>query len=258
MIAHGRGYVVRAAVICCAALALAGCGADGTSSVYIPPDNPAPSVSGTVYAPNGQFAAAERRPQWFDALWLMPRAYAALENETPVISEENVALSKLNPDQAAHGHPELGQYLLANGRTDPADGTYVISADELANFQSSDKSSEIIVQVGSGGALTRAFILSCATGASVSCVNANIDAVSETLVRLVMDRLTEAPSVLLSNFTRDGLQRMYDYAQQALLVQHVSGASVREINDNAYQLLVNNKTMRSIMNDVTGIPAATP
>jgi hypothetical protein len=251
MILHGRGYIVRAAVVCCAALALVGCGADGTSSAYIPPQNPAPSVSGPVYAPNGQFAAVERWRQWLDALWLMPRAYAALGSETPVISEQNVALSKLDPDQAAHGHPELGQYLLGQEPTDPADGTYLISAKDLANFQPC----EIIVQVGSGGALTRAFILSCTTSAPVSCT-ADIDAVSEALVRLVMDRLTEAPPVLLSSFTRDGLQRMYDYAQQALL--HVSGASVQEINDNAYQLLANNKTIHSIMDDVTGIPAATP
>lgn len=254
MIGHGRGYIVRAAVICCAALALAGCGADGTSSVYIPPDNPAPSVSGTVYAPNGQFAAAERWREWLDALRLTPRAYAALSGELAVTTEENVALSKLDAVEAAHGHPELGQYLLANGRTDPADGTYVISADELANFQPC----EIIVQVGSGGTLTRAFILSCTTGATVSCIKADIDAASETLVRLVMDRLTEAPSVQLSDFTRDGLQQMDGYARSALNAQPVSGASVREINDNAYQLLANNKTMRSIMNDVTGIPAATP
>ncbi|MGD0949488.1 MAG: hypothetical protein ABSA52_18930 [Candidatus Binatia bacterium] len=257
MIAHGRGYIVLATVVCCAALALAGCGADGTSSVYFPPGNSAPSVSGTVYAPNGEFAAAERWRQWLDALWLMPRAYAALGSEAPVITEQNVALSKLDADEAAHGHPELGQYLLANGPTDPANGTYFISADELANFQSGEDASEIIVQVGSGGTLTRAFILSCTAGATVSCTNADIDAVSETLVRLVMDRLTEAPSVLLSNFTRDGLQQMYDYAQQALLAENVSGASVQEINDNAYQLLANNKTIHSIMDDVTGIPAAT-
>jgi len=254
MIAHGRGYIVLATVVCCAALALAGCGADGTSSVYIPPGNSAPSVSGTVYAPNGQFTAAERWPQWLDALRLTPRAYAALSGELAVTTEENVALSKLDAVEAAHGHPELGQYLLGQEPTDPADGTYLISAKDLANFQPC----EIIVQVGSGGALTRAFILSCATGATVSCVNADIDAVSETLVRLVMDRLTEAPPVQLSNFTRDGLQQMYNYAQQALLAQHVSGASVQEINDNAYQLLANNKTIHSIMDDVTGIPAATP
>jgi hypothetical protein len=258
MIAHGRGYIVLATVVSCAALALAGCGADGTSSVYSPPDEPAPSVSGTVYAPNGQFAAAERWPQWLDALRLMPRAYAASGNEAPVITEEKVGLCKLDADQAAHGHPELGQVLLADGSTDPANGIYSIYADELVNFQSGEKASEIIVQVGSSGTLTRAFILSCTTGATVSCVKADIDAVSETLVHLVMDRLTEAPPVLLSNFTRDGLQQIYDYVQRALTEQNISGASVQEINDNAYNLLANNKTVRSIMDQVTGVPVATP
>jgi len=180
-------------------------------------------------------------------------AYATLGSETWVITEENVALCELDADQAARGHPELGQVLLANGSTDPANGTYSIYADELANFQSSEDASEIIVQVGSGGTLTRAFILSCTTGATVSCTNADIDAVSEALVRLVMDRLTEAPVVLLSYFTPEGLQQMYNYAQQAL--KNVSGASVQEINDNAYQLLANNKTIHSIMDEVTGVPA---
>jgi hypothetical protein len=230
MIAHGRGYIVLAAVICCAALALAGCGADAHSSAYIPPQNPEPSVSGTVYAPNDE------------------------GNEAPVATEQNVALSKLDADKAAHGHPEAGQVLLANGSTDPANGTYFISANELANFQSS----EVIVQAGSGRALTRAFILSCTTGATVSCVNADIDAVSEALVRLVMDRLTEAPPVLLSDFSRDGLQQMYDYARDALSNPPVSGASVSEINDNAYDRLANNKTIHSIMDEVTGVPVATP
>ena len=55
---------------------------------------------------------------------------------------------------------------------------------ELASFQAG----QIIVQVGSGETLTRAFVFSCTTDAAVSCT-ADIDAVSEAVVRLVLDYL---------------------------------------------------------------------
>jgi hypothetical protein len=251
MIAHRQAYGIWAAVVCCAALALAGCGADGTSSLHIPPANPGPSVSGTVYAPNGHFAAAERWWQWADVLRLMPPAFAALKGQLPVTSEENVSLSKLDPVEAAHGHPERGQYLLANGTTDPAHGTYLISSNGLADSQAS----EIIVQVGSGETLTRAFVLPCTTSAGYC---ADIDAVNEAVVRLVLNRLLQAPAVQLSDFTGDGLQKVCDYARQALLAKGMSGVSVRDCNDNAYELLANNKTIHNMMDDACGAAAATP
>jgi hypothetical protein len=257
MIAHRQGHGIWAAIVCCAALALAGCGADGTSSLHIPPPNPnpGPSVSGTVYAPNGQFAASERWWQWADVLRLMPAAFAALQGELPVTSEESVSLSKLDPAEAAHGDPETGQYLLAKGATDPADGTYLISSNQLADPQTDSQGGEIIVQVGSGETLTRAFVLPCTTGTDYC---ADINAANEAVVRLVLNRLLQAPAVQLTDFTADGLQKVCDYAQQALSAMGISGVSVGDCNDNAYEMLASNKTIHNMIDDACGAAAGTP
>jgi hypothetical protein len=208
--------------------------------VYIPPGNPAPSASGTVYAPNGQFAAAERRWQWADALWLMPRAYAALESELPVTTEggENVSLSKLDPVEAAHGSTERA-LLLGNGRTD-SDGFYLISNDQLASFQAG----EIIVQVGSGGMLTRAFVLSCTTNAGVSCTT-DIDAVSEGVVHVVLDYLART-TTQLTDFTAADLGNIDCMAR--VLAGNISGTSVADINAKVYNRLAASQTMQNCLN----------
>jgi hypothetical protein len=239
MIAHGQGHAIWAAFVCFAALALAGCGANGASSVYIPPVNPAPSVSGTVYAPNGQFAAAERWWQWAEALRLMPRAYAALQSELPITTEENVSLSKLDPVEAAHGSTDQA-LLLANGSTD-SDGMYFISNDQLASFQAG----QIIVQVGSDqvGTLTRAFVLSCTTNAGVSCT-ADIDAVSEAVVHLVLDYLSQT-TAQLSDFSNEDLGEIEYVA--GILAGNISGASVAEVNDNVYNRLAASQTMQNCL-----------
>jgi hypothetical protein len=239
MIAHGGSHTIWAAIVCCAALALAGCGADGTSSLYRPPGNPGPWVSGTVYAPNGQLAAAQRWWQWADAFRLAPLAYAALQSELPITTEENVSLSKLDAAEAAHGSTERA-LLLANGRTD-SDGTYLISNDELAGFQAG----LIIVQVGSNqtGTLTRAFVFSCATNATVSCV-ADIDAASEGVVRLVLDYLGRT-TALLTDFSNEDLRKI-DYAARTLAA-NISGASVAEINDNVYTRLAASPTLQNCL-----------
>lgn len=239
MIAHGQGHGIWAAFVCFAALALAGCGANGASSVYIPPANPTPSVSGTVYAPNGQFAAAERWWQWAEALRLMPRAYAALQSELPITIEENVSLSKLDPVEAAHGSTEQA-LLLANGRTD-SDGTYFISNDQLASFQAG----QIIVQVGSDqvGTLTRAFVLSCTTNAGVSCT-ADIDAVSEGVVHVVLDYLSQT-TAQLSDFSNADLGNIDCIARA--LAKDISGTNVADINEKVYNRLAASQTMQDCL-----------
>jgi hypothetical protein len=238
MIAHGHGQGIWAVVICCTALALAGCGADGTSQVYIPPGSPAPSVSGTLYAPNGQFAAAEHWWRWADLLWSMPRAYAALQSELPVTTGggENVSLSKLDPVQAAHGSSERA-LLLANGRT-YSDGTYFISNDQLASFQAG----EIIVQVGNGAMLTRAFVISCTTDAGVVCT-ADMDAVSEGVVHVVLDYLAgNTEGTQLSDFSKTDLANIQCMAR--VLAGNISGTSVADINAKVYTRLAASQTMQ--------------
>ena len=252
MIAHGQGHGIWAAYVCFAALALAGCGANGASSVYIPPANPAPSVSGTVYAPNGQFAAAEH--WWAEALRLMPPAYAALQSELPITTEENVSLSKLDPAEAAHGSTDQA-LLLANGSTDPADGSYFISNDQLTGrcVVQAGNGERCIVQVGSGDMLTRAFVFSCktASGVSYSCTTApgvswtaDIDAVSEAVVRLVLDYLMRT-STQLGDFSNADLENIDCIARA--LANDISGTNVADINEKVYNRLAASQTMQNCL-----------
>jgi hypothetical protein len=246
MIAHGQGRGIWAAVVCCAALALAGCGPDGTSQVYIPPGSPQPSVSGTLYAPNGQFAAAEGWWRWADMLWSMPRAYAALQSESPISTEENVSLSKLDPVQAAHGSTDRA-LLLANGRT-YSDGTYFIPNDQLGSFQAG----EIIVQVGNGAMLSRAFVLSCTTSAGVSCT-ADIDAVSEGVVHVVLDYLGQT-TAQLGDFSKTDLENIACMAQ--VLAGNISGTSVADVNEKVYNRLAASQTMQGCLQQPDQCPCS--
>lgn len=248
MIAHGQGHGIRAAVVCFAALALAGCGANGTSQVYSPPGNPAPSVSGTVYAPNGQFAAAERWWQWANALRLMPRAYASQGLMQHINSEESVSLSSVNPTAAAHGCLPASASLCVDpipggeGRTDPQTGTYRISNSTLTDVNDTT-SDRLLILVGGGDLLTRAFVFSCTTQPVVSCT-ANVDAWSEAVVRLVFDYLART-TAQLSDFSNEDLGKI-DYAAR-ILAGNVSGTSVAEMNDNVYNWLAASPTMQNCL-----------
>ncbi|MFI5398110.1 MAG: hypothetical protein ACHQ9S_21445 [Candidatus Binatia bacterium] len=222
---------------CFTALALAACGSQGTSSIYIPPQN-TPVISGTLYAPNGQFAAADHWWRWADAFGLLPRAYA-LQGVVPVTSVQNVSLSRLDPVEAAHGSTDRA-YLIANASTDPKTGMYMVVTDAAGNLDAD----RMIVQVGSGNLLTRAFVFSPTT---------NIDAASEALVRLVLNRLTQAPPVQLDTFSSDGL--MYIDVRTRAVAQAVSGNSVAEINDNTYATLAGSGTVLDAIDCATGVQA---
>jgi hypothetical protein len=247
MVAHGQGQGIWAAVVCSAALALAGCGADGTSSVVLPASNPAPSVSGTVYTPraDGEFAAAERWWQWADALWSMSRAYAGSQSEFPVTSKVNVSLSKLDPAQAAQGSSSPSTPL-GNGST-ASDGTYSIPSDQLASLQPDQIAWQIIVQVGSNqaGTLTRAFVISCTTNTPVSCT-ADLDAVSEGVVHVVLDYVAgNTDGKQLSDFSQTDLERISCMAEA--LAGSITGADVAAINTNVYNRLSTSQTMQNCL-----------
>lgn len=237
MITRRRKTGWIAGVCVAAAAALAGCGADGSSGVVISK----PSVDGTVYAPSGEFAARPRSWQWAQALTLVARA-DALQGMAGVITPEEVSLSRLDPVAAAHGcPPQIGcTQLITSTRTDSS-GKYQISNDALADLDTG----RLIVHVGSDAlfTLTRAFVYSHST---------DIDANSEALVRLVLHRLTQAPTVPLNTFTAEALQSLAMRAQ--ILTQDLSGDSVADVNANVYNRLATSATMQKLMDDITGVP----
>lgn len=64
MIGLGQRNRAWTAMVCFTALVLAGCGAEGTSSVYIPPAKNTPVAASMRCAPNDQFAAADQWRRW--------------------------------------------------------------------------------------------------------------------------------------------------------------------------------------------------
>ncbi len=245
------GWIAGACVA--AAVALGGCGADGTSRAAISAAQK-PSVTGTVYAPNGQFAARARSWQWAHALTLVARA-DALQGMAGVTTPEEVSLSRLDPGVAAHGcPPQVGcAQLLASAYTDSS-GHYAISDDALANLDTG----RLIVHVGSDSLLTRAFVFSR---------TADIDATGEALVRLVLQRLTQTPPVPLDAFTADALQTLAMWAK--ILTQDLPGTAavslsagrtdcdgvslgVACLNDIVFERLASSATMQNTMNDIVG------
>lgn len=218
-----------------AALGLAGCGSDGTSSAVVHGAQ-TPYVVGTVFAPDGEFAALTRQWQWSDALTLVARA-DALQGIAGVTTPQTVSLSRLDPVAAGHGCPPqiACAQLISSTRTDSS-GKYQISDQALGDLSAD----HLIVHVGDEPLLTRAFVFSQTT---------DIDATSEALVRLVLLRLTQAPAVQLNVFTTNALQNLATQAQR--LTQDMVGDSVTDLNDKVYDRLTASGTMQKTMDDLT-------
>jgi hypothetical protein len=91
--------------------------------------------------------------------------------------------------------------------------------------------------------------------AFVFAASTDVDAVSETLVRVVLNRLTKAPTVQLCNdFTLSSLQNIYDAIN--LATRGVTGDSVTQINQNAFAVAMASGRVRQAVDDATGMPVA--
>lgn len=240
---RGRGGILGAV---CLALMAAGCGSDGTASVTLRP-TPRPivgAVTGTVFAPNGQFAAADIGRHWARALCLLSSpAYAqtCLQVLMPVADELNVAFWLVDAIDAKDGKIDTPR-LLNQARTD-GDGLYEIvdpAADNLDTCR-------LMVVVGSNDSLTRAFAIEHTT---------NIDAVSEAVVHVVLDRLTQSPPVQLCDFSSAALSNILDKARAAAC--SAKGNTVAEINQSAYDHVRVNCAVVQAINDATGVPVPLP
>ena len=239
---NGRRNTKWTVVVCLAALGLAGCGSDGTSSAVVAGPE-MPSVAGTVIAPDGEFARLTPPWQWADALTLVGRA-DALQGVAGVSTPQTVSLSRLDPVAAGHGcapqRPCL--QLITSTRTDSA-GRFQISHGALGDLNAD----HLILHVGDEPLLTRAFVFSR---------TADINASSEAVVRLVLLRLTQAPPVQLNVFTNDALQTLADLAD--VLTAHLSatGSDVASFNEKVYDTLAVSGTMHKTMDELTSGAAA--
>lgn len=229
----------------CLVLGAAGCGNDGTVAVGFPP-TPRPivgAVSGTVFAPNGEFAAADTWWRFAGPVSLASPADAqtCLMNLMPAGGTLNVALWQVDYIDAKDGKIDNPR-LLNEARTD-GDGLYEIVDSATEHLDTC----RLMVVVGSDDSLTRAFAIEHTT---------NIDAVSEAVVRVVLDRLTQSPPVQLCDFTNAALANILDKARDAAC--SAKGDTVASINKSAYDHVKVNCGVLTAINDATGVPIALP
>lgn len=252
---RGRMRGIWVLAICVAALTFAACGSNGTAGIALPQDQKdvQPAIHGTIYAPDingdgiGVYAAGPWL-RWAESLALIPRAYA-LQHVAPIDSDETVALVQLDSTEAEHGQTERAA-LLAQAHT-MAGGQFEI-LHPLA--KTPEEVCRLMLVVGSGEEQTRAFVLSHSVNPPGT--SDALDAVSEALVRIVLQRLTQPPAVEFCAFDASGLSNIYNAAWEA--AYSVSGASVAEINDNAFAAVAASQKVHQAIVDATGIPFGTP
>lgn len=240
---RGRRVLGRILGALCLASMAAGCGNDGTSDViFLPTPQPiVGAVSGTVFAPNGEFAAVDDWRRFANAFGLLSPAYAqtCLSDLMPAGGVLNVALWHIDLLDAKDGKIDNPR-LLNQARTD-TDGVYEIVDSAAEHLETC----RLMVVVGRDDILTRAFAIEHTT---------NIDAVSESVVRLVLDRLTKSPPVQLCDFTNAGLANILDKARAAAC--SAKGSTVAEINSAAYDRVKVNRKVKQALDDATGVPVS--
>ena len=230
----------------CLALTVAGCGSNGSADVTLQP-TPRPivaAINGTVFAPNGEFAAAGGWPLWACPFNLLSLAYAqgtCLMNLMPAGGTLQVALWQVDLLDAKDGSIDNPR-LLNEARTDE-NGLFEIVDPAAEHIETC----RLMVVVGSNDSLTRAFVIEHTN---------NLDAVSEAVVRIVLARLTQSPPVQLCDFTNAGLANILDKASAAAC--SAKGNTVAEINQSAYDHVRVNCGVLQAINDATGVPIPLP
>jgi len=217
---------------------LGACGNDGTISVNTPNngEDTTAVVRGTVYAPNGEIAAAERWPQWFRVPALSSVAYAASNpNVRPVGGGAIVSLLRVSEIDAADGKIESA-VLLGQALTN-LDGAYRITGRDAGKVGECGA----MTAVGGGELLMRAFALTAVT---------DIDVCTETTVRIVLRRLTEAPPAQLCDFDTRELRILQTIVCDATFT--AAGSNVPELNFDALQLALDDPCVVDAVQKSTG------
>jgi hypothetical protein len=221
------------------AVLVTGCGNDGDISVVIPTPTPDSSavIRGTVYAPNGDVAGGGGRMDWLRRFELLPRAYASLNpNVLPVGPGTIVSLTQISEVDASDGRID-SPLLIAEELTN-IDGQYRFTGQAAEEIDGC----RMMVSVGGGELLLRAFVASAVT---------DIDVASETTVRVVLNRLTQAPPAHLCDFSSSALLRLQDIVANATFTATSSG--IPEMNHRAYQMAVADPCVQDNLDKVMGM-----
>jgi len=204
------------------ALTLAACGGDDGGGA--PPPPPAQiNVSGTVQAPAGQVALFTESSLWerVGAL-LFPEAIAALSGLNPVPDGTAVQLIRID---------DTGNVAAALASTAVLAGRYSFNLTSLGL----NPSSNLLVRVINSGtnAQMRAFV----TGTTV-----DLDPISETAVRLVLERIVLTPGTMLNQFGVTELRDITGAVNQLAVVKRLTAGLNIDSTVAAIKTAVSNET----------------
>lgn len=217
---------------------LSACGNDGTIAVNTstPGEDTTAVVRGTVYAPNGVIAAAERKLHWLRVPALVGTAFAASNpNVRPVGGGAIVSLLQVSEIDAADG--KIVSAVLRGQALTNLDGEYEITGTEAGKVGQCGA----MAAVGGGELLMRSFALTNVT---------DIDVCTETTVRVVLQRLTEAPPAQLCDFDTREIRILQTIVCDATFT--AAGAGVSEINHAAYQMALDDPCVGDAVQKATG------
>jgi FG-GAP-like repeat len=204
------------------ALTLAACGGDDGGGP--PPPPPAQIiVSGTVQAPAGQVALFTEPRLWerIGAL-VFPEAVAALSGVSPVPDGTPVQLVRID---------EAGNVAAALASTTVTGGRYSFNLTSLGLSPASD----LAVRVINSG--TRAQMRAFVTGPTV-----DLDPISETAVRLVLERIVLTPGTTLNQFTVTELRDITGAVNQLAVVKRLAAGLNIESTVLAIKTAVSSET----------------
>ena len=240
-------------VVCLAIVLVAGCGSNGGAGVTFPGGQPSePLTTGIVSMPIDQGAFLGPLQRWAGSLHLFGVAYGAFHANPNVFptSGLRVTLSRVNPLDATDGvignNPGISPLPLGQPSDTDDSGRYTINKDETVD---SVDGCGFMVAVGNQQSLTRAFVLASAPAET------NIDVVSETVVRVVLHRVSsQSPPVQLCDFSTLGLVDLTDAVSNAVFT--ATGADAEEINQNAFDLAIKNNSVKAAVDAATGVPVS--
>ena len=221
MVALGRKVWTIAATLSFA-IALAACGGDDGGS---PPPTPSAqvTVSGTVQAPAGQVTLFTKPSLWDQAVALLsPEAMAALTGLSTVADGTPVQLIRID---------DAGNVAAALASTAVLAGRYSFNLTSLGL----NPSSNLLVRVINSGtnAQMRAFV----TGTTV-----DLDPISETAVRLVLERIALTPGTTLNGFTVTELRDITGAVNQLAVVKRLGAGPNIESTVSAIKTEVASET----------------
>ena len=199
-----RFSVWRILFLCTCSTVIVSCGGDGDSGGSGGTAAPASTVSGLVQAPNGEVAFAHS-PRFLAQIvdLFIPPVYASLTGLSAVPDGTLVQLGRLS----ANGS---GFTVLAS--TPTAGGTYSFNLASLG-LQIAD---DLIVRAANGAVQMRAFVTSSAV---------DLDPMSETAVRLVLQQLSALPGATIHHFTVQELADIMGSVTVLVRVKHLAAGT---------------------------------